>query len=160
MLLASINIYQVLVSILSLFVIFKSFVDSTSKGATLESTLMALIGLTITIYILYSNLFLLLKKGNKNKFIKMNIWINLLQVFYLIILGFRYYFVMGFQFLIILTIQGATETGKYFDLFGAGGAIQYAPSKEIILGINIVPFIICLLLNSILKKLNHNFAGQ
>ena len=149
--LTAINIYQILVSIMSLIIFVQSFVKAFIENNNQVTGFLSLLLIVLTLSTIYTNIMILLKKKER-EFIIVNIWLNFIQVFYLSLVGFTYYILIGIEIIPYFIYKENIKFGIYYELFSARGGLAIQSGNEISVGLSILPALICIMLTHILKK--------
>ncbi|HMH34456.1 MAG TPA: hypothetical protein VK543_15570 [Puia sp.] len=150
--LAVINIYQIAVGIISLIVFVGTLKKSLGNDINLNLAFTSLALIALIVYLIYTNVLMLIKKGNFKRLLQINIWVNFAQVFYLSLLGFSYYIFIGIQIMPYFLYKQNINLGVHYELFNVRFSFSYQANEEIAFGLNLIPLILCILLNRILNK--------
>lgn len=151
-----ISLYQLLVWLVGLYyfmtVLYNSIVDND-----LTSVFILLIFISLSVWLIFSNFCLLLKLriNHYKKYLVLDFWSNFFQIFQLSLFGFNYLIAFGFYIVLGYSDQ-ANQVFLSTKLFQTLIALNYAPSNLIRCGVNVIPLIIFIVLNKIIKDLDGN----
>src|ERR1700722_6450223 len=147
--LAVINIYQSAVYFISLIVFIRTFINTFKNNENLSLAFFSLIFIGFTSFIIYSNIYMLVKKKINRDFLTINIWFNFFQIFYLSLIGFTYYVLIGIQIIPYFIYKQDWDIRFFFSFYRVSLDISYKSSDAIFFGISVVPMIICIMLSRI-----------
>ncbi len=109
----------------------------------------------IFIFCLYTNVCLLLglKSEKKYVFLRFNILINLIQAVRIVLFGLTFYMEFGIYFLVYYYAEDQGYFAGRFSFFESTVGMRVSTASENIeLGINVLPLIIAIILNQVVKK--------
>ena len=148
-----INVYQSIAYLVCLEVFIESFVNSFTKNLNLGRAFTSLLLIVLISYVIYSNISLLISKKRQLQFIKLNLWFNFFQIFYISLLGFTFYLLLGIQIMPYVQYIDRITFGVHTESFNSGTSLSYVQGNEISLGINLIPLITFIYLDRFSKKL-------
>jgi hypothetical protein len=163
LLLGIIVVYQIIAYLVSFFAFAAGIVTTLKdplsndiRGVFLVIFLCILVG-----YMVYVNVCLLINKGNIIRFLVITMWFNFFQIFYLSLMGLKYYLYLGTMLVPFFLYNGSMIIGFHFELFTTKMNLSYSKSSEITIGLDLIPLIICLVLDRIQKNKSTEFLlGQ
>jgi len=129
-------------------------IDAYKAGQTSNAVfIIAGIMICFISFVLYINICIfLLKKAHLKLFSKINIVVSFLQVFYLSLIGFTYNFTAGAEITPYFLFDSAFRLGLHLDFFDIRFVLNYSTSNSIVVGVNIMPAIVFILVNKQYKK--------
>ncbi len=146
----AINIYQIVICTLNLVMFVFSIPEIFKTGS---DYFVLIILFSIGSFLVYTNCYLL--SGNLKKrltFLKVNLYINLLQVLTFSLLGVSYDFVFGPRVMPYLSYGSSIDVRFFADFLNTRLSLFYKPSSVILIGINFIPLIVLILLSIEYKK--------
>jgi len=150
--LAIINIYQIITSLISIIFFFQDFINSFGRIRNYFKSFTSFLIIILLAYILFTNVYALFNKKKISSYLTINIWFNFIQIFYISILGINYYLLIGLQIIPYYSYLEASSFKIYFEFFSVRMGIFYKPNNEIAIAINLIPLIIFIILNNYKKK--------
>jgi len=150
-----ISLYQLLVWIVALYYFMTVLYSSIFIDNDLTSVFILLIFIYLSVWLIFSNFCLLfkLRSNHYKKYLVLNFWSNFFQIFQLSLLGFNYLFAFGVYIVLGYSDQ-ANQVFLSTKLFQTLIALNYTPSNLIRCGVNVIPLIIFIVLNKIIKDLD------
>jgi hypothetical protein len=146
--------YQIFSSLITLGKFVYSLTSFSAKND--YPFLIILVGILLTglaIFFIYTNFYLLIKKGKGKMFVTFNKWINFFQIIQVSIFGFIFYFVIGPTFMPYFCYKEDMRLLFEHDTFQLRFALSFASGNDDIeVGINIIPLILFVLWDFILRK--------
>lgn len=142
-----INIYQFISYGILMFLFCSNFSDNIESNVSFIDTVIFFCLFGLCAFLFYTNIYLFIKLEKfKFTYIKINLYVNLLQIITISLLGFSYDFVLGTRVMPYLGYQQTIEIRFLFNLIISRFSLFYTSSTGIFVGINIVPLIIFFLL--------------
>jgi len=114
-----------------------------------------------SVFILFSSFFIYinfcllfnLKKNYFLRFLKINLWSNLFQVFHLSLFGLTYYIAIGIHVLLYYIYDTTQDVKIGFNYFTSVFGFNYHESSVIVAGINLIPLLLFVYFYRKLKSL-------
>ena len=107
----------------------------------------------VSIFFIYSNFYILIKKEKGRKLANFNKWINFVQIIQLSIFGITFYFVIGPTLTPYLSYKEEMRFLFEYDTFQLRLALSFVSGNDDIeAGINILPLTLFVLWDFILRK--------
>jgi|688.fasta_scaffold192198_2 hypothetical protein len=142
-----INIYQCISYGTLMFLFCSNFSDVMESNVSLNDTVIFFCLFGLCAFLFYTNIYLYKnKKKFKSTYIKINVYVNLLQIITISVLGFSYDFVLGPRVMPYLGYQQTIDIRFLFNIIISRFSLFYTTSTGIFVGINIVPLIIFFIL--------------
>jgi hypothetical protein len=151
-----INIYQILIWLISTIMFGEGLVVSLGNEKNYVAAFMKLLIVTFSVYFIYTNICLLFefKKERFPNFLRLNKWVNFLQIFHLSLVGFNYYIAVGVHILLYYSYNEIQIISIGFVPYVSSIQINYQRSTAILAGLNLIPLLIFILVNRIMKSQN------
>ena len=152
--LRSINGYLILTGFIALIILLRTIIE-TFQTTSVPGYFLLLLMLASVVWGIYTNAVLLFKKDNVNtvRYLKYNLWYNILQAGAFSLFGFVYVFSMGVEVIPYVLNDGNINIGCRFDLFNVKASCYYNSEESVyFLGINLVPLLIAVFLNHFINK--------
>jgi hypothetical protein len=147
------NAYQIVIWLISGWDYFLGIFDTIAPKKDYIS-LISNVGVVIfSILIIYSNILLLLnKKILLIKNLNLNKWLNFLQIVHFSILGLSYYMIIGEHFALFYYYDKYQQFTYALSFYKLTIEASYSNSSIISVGVNIIPLVLFLIFDNIIKK--------
>jgi hypothetical protein len=152
-LLKTANIYQIVIWFISGGDYLLGIFDTIAPKKDYISLLSSICVVSFSIIIICSNLLLLFNsKFALSKNLRLNKWLNFVQIIHFSILGLSYYMIVGIHIAVYYLYDKVQEFSYAISFYKLTIEASYSNSNIISVGLNLIPLILFFIFNKIIKE--------
>jgi hypothetical protein len=144
------SVYQIVIWLISIVSYVLVIVNSIWPNKDYNALLICIAVICFSVMIVYSNVYLLLNKGNTSFILKnlyFNKWINIIQIVNISLFGFTFYAIVGVRIMGYYIYDDTQKFALDYGFFKFKSEVSYIKSDIIFVGMNFIPIMLSVIFN-------------